>query len=143
MQTVPGRKARSTHHGRHATRSKPTWLQRLWIFRRSRVHAASPPLPARANRSKRRKAPLSGAKPLAFLHLPQAPAAGQCPARPALRPFTPFFEIALLERGGWGARLGKDPVRGPLRKPTSLPTPLGSRWAAAVLPGGEVFHLTR
>jgi hypothetical protein len=106
MQTVPGRKARSRITGvTPRGQNRRGDLQRLWIFRRSRVHAASPPLPARANRSKRRKAPLSGAKPLAFLHLPQAPAAGQCPARPALRPFTPFFEIALLERGGvrgWG-----------------------------------------
>src|SRR5258708_31080885 len=106
MQTVLGRTARSRIPGvTPRGQNRRGDLQRPWIFRRSRVHAASPPLPARANRSKRRKAPLSGAKPLAFLHLPQAPAAGQCPARPALRPFTPFFEIALLERGGvrgWG-----------------------------------------
>jgi hypothetical protein len=106
MQTMPGRKRVQRITGvTPRGQNRRGDLQRLWIFRRSRVHAASPPLPARANRSKRRKAPLSGAKPLAFLHLPQAPAAGQCPARPALRPFTPFFEIALLERGGvrgWG-----------------------------------------
>jgi hypothetical protein len=62
----------------------------------------SPPAPTAANVAKRRCL-AQNLWPSYTYRKP--PAAGQCPARPALRPFTPFFEIALLERGGvrgWG-----------------------------------------
>jgi hypothetical protein len=92
MQTVPGRKARSRITGvTPRGQNRRGDLQRLWIFRRSRVHAASPPLPARANRSKRRKAPLSGAKPLAFLHLPQAPGSRPMPSSACASALYPIF----------------------------------------------------
>jgi len=119
MQPVPCRKARPHTGSRHAV--KPTWRPSApWISGavvfRPQVPSSRPRQPQQTS-----QIPLSGSKTSAFLHY-RKPPAEPCPARPALRPFTPFLKS--LAGKGWVRGWGRTPVRVRYGSPIPYLTPL-------------------